>query len=224
MILKHHFSTNELLILTFLSVNQHEKCPPQAYFAFKIKKRLKSPHSYVKLTSKPAFFFLSHHEWVDVLISIHFLNIFICTYSHRTPTEQEEMASPALRDPNRAAERWTDGDMRTGSLKSHISIYICCLAGESVTAKPNKQLLAKHTYTQTHANVPKRQCIHSTSHTHTHICTHLVSSLRTVQHFHTGFVCITASMLVYRIGAIVVLHLKKRLIVCHLKMTNHTYK
>lgn len=42
--------------------------------------------------------------------------------------------------------RWTDGDMGTGSLKSHISIYICCLAGESVTAKPNKQLPAKHTH------------------------------------------------------------------------------
>jgi len=42
--------------------------------------------------------------------------------------------------------RWTDGEMGTGSLKSHISIYICCLAGESVSAKPNKQLLSKHTH------------------------------------------------------------------------------
>lgn len=61
--------------------------------------------------------------------------------------------------------RWTDGDMGTGSLKSHISIYICWLARESDTAKPNKQLLAKHTHT--HTCIPERQCILFISHIHT---------------------------------------------------------
>lgn len=73
--------------------------------------------------------------------------------------------------------RWTDGEMGTGSLKSHISIYICCLAEESVRAKPNKQLLPKHTH------VPKRQCFLSISHTH------LDSDLTIIQHItRPGFV------------------------------------
>lgn len=105
--------------------------------------------------------------------------------------------------------RWTDGDMGTGSLKSHISIYICCLAGESVTAKPNKQLLAKHTHTS------QSDIAFSLFPTHTDTHTHLVSVLTVVRHFHIRYWFCFQLLLCKSTGLVLLFAVAARLMVCH---------
>ncbi len=105
--------------------------------------------------------------------------------------------------------RWTDGDMGTGSLKSHISIYICCLAEESVTAKPNKQLLAKHTHTSQSKIAFSPFPTHTDTHTPS-LCSHSSKAFP-----HTILVNYFQLLLCKSTGLVLLFAVAPRLMVCH---------
>lgn len=126
-----------------------------------VTSRSKCPRSYFSFS-----FLVGCCKRHGVLISIHFLKYFYTCIAftqntHRNILDKRKSLATVSRIQTEP-QRWTDGEMGTGSLKSHISIYICCLTGESVTAKPNKQLLAKRT--RPNATILS---LHFT-HTHTH--------------------------------------------------------
>lgn len=117
---------------------------------------IKGPQSYF------SFFFVG---WCKRVFQFQYIfkHIFMHAFTqntHRNTLDERKSLATVSRIQTEP-RRWTDGEMGTGSLKSHISIYICCLTGESVTAKPNKQLLAKHTHTS------QRDNAFSPFHTHT---------------------------------------------------------
>lgn len=137
----------------------------------------------------------------DFNCNTSFKHIFMHVFAQNThgKTLEERKSLATLSRIQTEPWRWTDGDMGTGSLKSHISIYICCLAGESVTAKPNKQLLAKHTHTHPKATMLS---FHFT-HTHTHKPSLFSHSSRAFPHTMILVLFPTVIMQVYMIGVIV---------------------
>lgn len=143
-------------------------CLLQVYFwSENLNDLNKSPHCYNTYQGPPVIFFF-FFSWVDANETVFqfqyiFKHIFMHAFTqntHRNTLDERKSLATVSRIQTEP-RRWTDGEMGTGSLKSHISIYICCLTGESVTAKPNKQLLAKHTHTS------QRDNAFSPFHTHT---------------------------------------------------------
>lgn len=128
------------------------------------------------------FFFLVGWTRLCFNFNTFFKHIFMHAFTqntHRNTLDKRKSLATVSRIQTEP-RRWTDGEMGTGSLKSHISIYICCLTGESVTAKPNKQLLAKHTHARPNPTMLSLHFAHTPSlWSHSNIA---------FQHTRTGFV------------------------------------